>query len=158
MIVGGGPDEEKYKELVAEHALDERVIFIGQVDRSEVTKYRRMLDVFLMPSRSEGLGNAGLSALASRIPLVATQVGGLAEYVYDPEHNPDKEPNAWVVEPDSPDQIAAAVERILNEPEEVQRRSKNGHRMVVRHYQWDNIATDMREKVFTRLFEAGNHD
>jgi len=151
LVVGGGPDEAKYKALVAEHGLEDRVIFAGHVDRSEVTKYRRMLDIFVMPSRSEGLGNAGLSAMASRIPVVATQVGGLAEYIFDAKRDPGRKPTAWAVDPDSPGQIAAAVQHILERPDEARIVVENANDMVTRHYQWDAIARDMREKVFSRL-------
>ncbi len=152
LVVGGGPDERAYKDLVAGLALEDRVIFIGQVDRSEVTKYRRMLDVFVMPSRSEGLGNVGLSAMASRTPVVATQEGGLAEYVFDATRNPDKSTTAWAVDKDSPEQIASAVQDIIDHPEKVATVTDSAHSMVTRHYQWDSVAKDMRKKVFAQLF------
>jgi glycosyltransferase involved in cell wall biosynthesis len=152
LIVGSGPDEGQYKELAKELGIESRVIFAGQVDRSEVTKYRRMLDIFVMPSRSEGLGNSGLSALASRIPMIATQEGGLAEYIFDKDRNPDKQPTAWAVDKNSPEQIAEKVQYILDHPEEVQQISENAHAMVVEKYQWDNISKDMRTKVLEKLF------
>jgi glycosyltransferase involved in cell wall biosynthesis len=153
LVVGGGQDEEKYKTLVKKLKLESRVIFIGQVDRSEVTKYRRMLDIFVMPSRSEGLGNAGLSAMASRIPLVATQEGGLAEYVFDAKRNPGKPATAWVVDKDSPEQIRDAVLQIRERPEETKKTITTAYDMVSRKYQWGSIAKDMRTKVFSKLFE-----
>ncbi len=151
LIVGGGADEMKYKNLVKELKLDNRVIFVGQVTRDEVTKYRRMLDIFVMPSRSEGLGNAGLSAMASGIPLIATQEGGLAEYVFDKKRNPDKSPTGWVVDKNSPKQIADAVEYILNNREEVKEVVENARDMVNKKYHWDMIAKEMREKVFSKV-------
>lgn len=152
LVVGDGPDEAKYRALVAECGLESRVIFTGHVDRSIVTKYRRMLDIFVMPSRSEGLGNAGLSALASHIPLVATREGGLAEYVFDTVYTPEVEQTAWVVDKDSPEQIADRVRYIMEHRSEVEHVSDTAQRMVRAHYQWDSIARDMREKVFARLF------
>jgi glycosyltransferase involved in cell wall biosynthesis len=153
LIVGGGQDEEKYKILVKELKLDKRVIFTGQVERSEVTKYRRMLDIFVMPSRSEGLGNAGLSAMASRIPLIATQEGGLAEYVFDAKRNPGKPATGWVVDKDNPEQIRDAIVAIGERPEEVKKIVTNAYDMVSRKFRWEQVAKDMQEKVFTRLFE-----
>ena len=151
LIVGGGPDENKYKELVKELKLEDRVVFIGQVDRSEVTKYRRMLDVFVMPSRSEGLGNAGLSSMASKIPFVGTQEGGLSEYVFDEKRNPDKSTTGWVVDKDSPEQIANAVQEIIDNPDKVKKVTETAYEMVNRSYHWDMIAKDMREKIFEKL-------
>ncbi len=153
LVVGGGPEEKKYKDLAKDLNLDDRVIFIGQVTRDEVTKYRRMLDIFVMPSRSEGLGNAGLSAMASNLPLIATQEGGLAEYVFDKKNNPDKKQTAWVVEKNSPKQIANAVKEIMDNPAKVKEVVKNANEMVNKKYHWDMITKEMREKVFEKLFK-----
>lgn len=154
LVVGGGPDEGLYRELVAKHALTDRVLFVGHVDRQVVTVYRRMLDIFVMPSRSEGLGNAGLSAMASGVPMVATREGGLAEYVFDPRYTPEREQTAWVVERDAPEEIAEQVRFIMTHPSEVRTVTEHARAMVLREYHWDGIAAAMRRNVFERLFAA----
>lgn len=151
LLVGGGPDEAMLKELVSELGLSHRVIFIGQVDRTEVTKYRRTGDIFVCPSRSEGLGHALLSAMASRLPVIATREGGFQEYIYDEAHNPDKEPTAWVVEKDNPEEIAAAVKDILSNPTKVKSITDRSYRMVFEEYNWENIAKEMRTRVFGKV-------
>ncbi|KND49411.1 MAG: 1,2-diacylglycerol 3-glucosyltransferase [Parcubacteria bacterium C7867-008] len=148
VIVGGGPDDAALKTLATELNLNERVIFIGPVDRSEVTAYRKASDIFVGPSRSEGLGNAFLSAMASRLPVVATREGGLAEFVFDEKYTPDKTPTAWVVEKDSPEQIAEAVKDILAHPEKVKQVTKNARVMVLENYDWDLVAKQMQERIF----------
>ena len=148
LIVGGGPDEAMLKDLAKELGVENRVIFTGQVDRSVVTAYRKVGDIFVCPSRSEGLGHALLSAMASRLPLIATQEGGLSEFVFDEKHNPDKKPTAWVVDKDNSEQIVEAVRDILANPEKVKTITKNAREMVVEKFDWDNIAKEMREKVF----------
>lgn len=154
LIVGGGSEEILLKNLVEELGLQERVIFTGPVDRSEVTIYRRVSDIFVMPSRSEGLGNAGLSAMASRIPMIATQEGGLAEYVFDEKRNPDKPTTAWAVDPDSPEQIAEAVKDIMDHPEKVKKITERAHTMVKEKFDWNTIASNMRDRVFSKLFDV----
>jgi glycosyltransferase involved in cell wall biosynthesis len=151
LIVGGGSDERMLKELTQELHLEDRVIFTGQVTRDVVTKYRKAADIFVAPSRSEGLGNAFLSAMASRLPVVATQEGGLAEFIFDTKHNPTKEPTAWVVSKDSPEQIAEAVKDILNNPEKVQKVTGTARKMVEEQYDWDMIAKEMRSSVFSKV-------
>jgi glycosyltransferase involved in cell wall biosynthesis len=148
IAVGSGGDESSLKKLAKDLGVAERVIFTGQVDRNVVTLYRRAADIFVAPSRSEGLGNAFISALASRLPLVATQVGGMADYVFDESHNPEKQPTAWVVNPNSSDQIAAKVQEIIANPGKAKRISDFARKMVEEKYDWDVIARDMREKVF----------
>ncbi len=151
LIAGGGPDEQMLKDLVQELQLQERVVFLGALERDDVPKYRNNVvsDAFVHPSRSEGLGNSVLSAMAGRLPVVATQVGGLADFIFDERSN--RSATAWAVEPDQPEQIAAAVRDIMARPEEVAIRTQNARTMVEREYHWDQIAKDMKEKVFLKL-------
>ncbi len=151
LAVGAGEDEEMLKKLVKKLNLEDRVIFTGRVDRGVVTLYRRASDIFVAPSRSEGLGNAFISALASKLPLIATQVGGMADYVFDKKHNPDKEPTAWVIDPDSPDQIVEKVKEVLASPEKAKEISAHARKMVEEKYDWDIIAKKMQKKVFNKV-------
>jgi len=148
LVVGDGPDEVMLKNLSQELGVEKRVIFTGRVDRSEVTKYRKAADIFICPSRSEGLGHALLSAMASRLPVIATQEGGLAEFIFDAQKNPDKETTAWAVDKDSPEQIVTAVKDILASPAKVKKITDTARKMVETKYNWDMIAKDMRDKIF----------
>lgn len=143
LLVGDGDDKNMLKHLARELGLEDRVIFVGRVDRNEVSKYRQISDIFVCPSRSEGLGNAFLSAMASRLPVIATQEGGLKEFVSDK--------TAWVVAKDSPEQIAAAVKDILASPQKVADITERAHQMVSQEYNWDLVAKKMREKVFAKI-------
>jgi len=153
LVVGDGEDEKLLKDLTKELKLENRVIFTGRVDRSEVTKYRRISDIFVAPSRSEGLGNAFLSAMASRLPVVATQEGGLADFIFDAKRNPNQPTTAWAVDKDSPEQIAEAVKDILDHPEKVKAITDRAREMVFNKYNWDMIARDMQQKVFNRILK-----
>ena len=151
LAVGQGEEEQMLKALTKELQLEERVIFTGQVDRTVVTKYRLASDIFVMPSRSEGLGNAGLSALASRLPFITTAADGLAEYSFATDSESPYGRTAWVVPIDNPPAIAAAVQDILTHPEEAKRVADNARRMVVEVYNWDVIAKQMQTEVFKKL-------
>lgn len=151
LVVGDGPDEQMLKNLAKELNLENRVIFTGRVDRSEITKYRKASDIFVCPSRSEGLGNAFLSAMASRLPVIATQEGGLAEFIFDAQKNLNKEATAWAVDKDSPEQIVSAVKDILANPEKTKKITDTARQMVETKYNWDIIAQDMRDKMFNNI-------
>ena len=148
LIVGDGPDDAMLKSLAEELHVSHRTIFTGKVDRSVVTQYRRAADIFVCPSRSEGLGNAFLSAMASRLPVIATQEGGLAEFIFDEKHNPNKPVTAWVVDKNNSDQIAEAVKDILAHPEKVEEVTRHAREMVLERFDWDKIGVQMREKIF----------
>lgn len=154
VIVGGGDESGMLKELTKELNLEHRVIFVGKVDRSVVSNYRKASDIFVCPSRSEGLGNAFLSAMASKLPVIATQEGGIKEFLFDKKHNPDKTETGWVVDVDSPEQIAEAVKNILANPKKVAQIGEDARAMVLRRFNWDMIAKDMQEKVFDRMFNT----
>ena len=150
-IVGGGPDESMLKALSAELQLSHRVHFLGALERDDVPKYRNrvVMDIFVHPSRSEGLGISVLSAMAGRLPVIASRVGGLADFIFD---GTDGRPaTAWAVEPDAPEQIAAAVKDIMEHPQKVKERTDTARAMVEAEYQWDEVGKDMKEKEFNQL-------
>jgi glycosyltransferase involved in cell wall biosynthesis len=149
LIVGGGPDEQSLKDLAAELKLDDRVIFAGQVERSEVSKYRLAGDIFVGPSRSEGLGNAFLSAMACRLPVVATQEGGISDFLFDAKRNPQAGTTGWAVDKEDPEQIAQAVLDILAHPEVVDEVTSRARKMVEEEYDWDIVAKKMKDEVFS---------
>lgn len=154
VLVGGGSDEDMLKDLVKELHLEDRVIFTGQVDRSVVSMYRRASDIFVGPSRTEGLGHAFLSAMASRLPVISTQEGGIIEFLHDEKRNPDVPTTGWAVDKDNPEQIAEAVKEVLANPEKTKKIIETAHKMVIEKFNWDIIAVDMRKKVFERAFNA----
>ena len=80
-IVGAGPMRADLQKLVENLGLVDRVHFLGR--RSDVPKIMRAADVFVQSSRFEGFGIAALEAMASGLPVIATQVGGLADVVGD---------------------------------------------------------------------------
>ena len=153
LIAGDGEDREMLENLTKELGVEDRVVFLGALERDDVPKYRNTIvsDIFVHPSRSEGLGNSVLSAMAARLPVVATQVGGLADFIFDENINVGRETTAWAVEPDQPKQIAAAVTEIMNDKEKVSRVTENARHMIEQEYHWDRVAADMKSKVFSKL-------
>lgn len=151
LVVGGGPDEEALKALTTELKLEDRVIFTGQVERNVVTQYRMASDIFVGPSRSEGLGNAFLSAMACRMPVIATQVGGIADFLFDAKRNPEQGTTGWAVDTESPEQIAEAVKDILAYPEKVKEVTERARKMVEEEYDWDIVARRMKNEVFDTI-------
>lgn len=81
VLVGSGRDETRLRSAAA--GLD-NVIFTGQVDN--VGDYLAAFDIFLFPSRHEGLGSILLDALEAGLPVVATAVGGIPEIIRDGEN------------------------------------------------------------------------
>lgn len=154
VVVGEGPDRQQLETLARTLGVESRVQFVGHVDRNETAKYRKVCDIFVLPSRSEGQGISFLSTMLSGIPVIATQEGGLADFLFDAKRNPNTPTTGWAVDRDSPEQIAEAVKEILGNPDRAHTVTETARRMVIEKYNWDTIARDMREKVFGKVFST----
>lgn len=155
VILGIGPDEKALKTLSEKLGVSKRVRFLGQVSHKEMPKYLKACDVFIRPSRSEGMGNSFVEAMAAGLPVIATQEGGIADFLYDEKKNPDKPVTGFAVEKDSPEQIASQVKNIMEHSEKVRAVVATAKAMVVEKYDWEKIARDMQEKVFAPLLKLG---
>ena len=157
IILGTGPLEAELKEQSRISKLEARTLFLGQIRHDELPKYLKACDIFIRPSRSEGMGNSFVEAMAAGLPVIATQEGGIADFLFDEKRNPDKPITGWAVDPDSPEQIAEAVKAIMAHPEKMRAVIATAQAMVAEKYDWDIIAKDMRERVFMPLLERGDN-
>lgn len=151
LCVGDGEERESLESLAQELGVADRVIFTGQVDRTMTAKYRKISDIFVLPSRSEGQGISFLSTMVSGLPMIATQEGGIADFLFDAKRNPDKPTTGWAVDVDRPEQIAEAVKDILAHSDIAQKVTKNASKFAHEHYDWDVIAKDMEGQVFRNV-------
>ena len=79
VLVGDGPEYGRTRELVDSLGLADAVRYVGVVD--EVAPLLEAADVLLLPSETESFGLVALEAMASGVPVVASDVGGLPEVV-----------------------------------------------------------------------------
>jgi glycosyltransferase involved in cell wall biosynthesis len=80
-IVGSGPNERRLRELAQKEGVTDQITFAGLVE--DPRSFLEGADLFVLPSRQEGFSNALLEAMASGLPVVATDVGGNAEALED---------------------------------------------------------------------------
>jgi len=153
-VFGTGPDEEALRSLARECGVANRVDFRGHADHDDLPRYLAASDIFIRPSRSEGMGNSFIEAMSASVPVIATQEGGIADFLFDAVRNPERESTGWAVDADSPLQIAAAVGHIMAHPEEVRTVTVRARAMVVEQYDWETVVRAMRERVFARVPEG----
>jgi len=155
LIYGIGPDENKLRSLAKELGVKDRARFMGQLGHNEMPLILTACDIFIRPSRSEGMGNSFVEAMAVGLPVIATQEGGIADFLFDEQRDPSKETTGWAVDANSPEQIALAVEDILARPEKVTQVRATARTMVLDRYSWDTVAKDIRT-LFVRMLGDSN--
>ena len=106
LLVGQGELEQVLKAEVVKRNLDAHVRFLGF--RSDVPALLSLLDVFVLPSLSEGLSMALLEAMAAGKPVVATKVGGNSELVLDGD-------TGFLIDSESPESISDRVVEVLRD-------------------------------------------
>jgi glycosyltransferase involved in cell wall biosynthesis len=154
VVYGTGPDEATLKMLIADLGVEDRVFLQGHLSHKDMPLVLQSCDIFIRPSRSEGFGASFVEAMAAGVPVIATQEGGIADFLFDEKRNPGIPTTGWAVDKDAPEQIAAAVLDIMGRPEKVRDVVERARRMVSEKYDWDIIAKSMYDKVFLPLFNT----
>ena len=130
VIAGSGEDEVKLKERAVKFG--QRVLFLGHIDHEQLPRVLKTADVFCRPSRSEGLGNVFLEAMAVGLAVVATPVGGIVDIVKDNE-------TGLLAQPANPASVAEKIQAIRADSALRSRLVENGLRLS-QSYGWDKIA------------------
>lgn len=136
LIAGIGPLESNLKLQVQKAKLEKRVTFLGFIDNEKLSGYLHSSDIFVRPSLSEGMGISFLEAMAVGLPVVATTVGGIADFLEDGV-------TGYVCEVKNPESIAWAVERIVADKTKANEVIERAKRMVENRYTWEKIAPEM---------------
>jgi glycosyltransferase involved in cell wall biosynthesis len=127
LLIGDGPLRTRLQAVAARDSMG-TVVLTGSMPQERIAGYLRAANLLCLPSLNEGLPNVVVEALASGIPVVATDVGGLKELIV-PERN------GLLVPPSRPDLLADALGRAAVTEWDT-------HQIVdaVRDYTWDSLA------------------
>lgn len=121
-LVGDGPLLQQMQERVAVQNMTSSVILHGS--SAQVREHMRAAQLFVLSSVSEGTPNALLEAMACGLPVVATRVGGIPDLVQDAVHG-------VLIQPRDYNALAAAMLRILENPEDAMRMGRAGREHVI---------------------------
>jgi glycosyltransferase involved in cell wall biosynthesis len=139
LVCGGGSQHDALRRLAADLGIADRVRFIGE--QPQVADVLAALDVFVMPSRHEGLGVAVLEAMAMSLPVIASAVGGIPEAVKPRE-------TGLLVPPDDPAALAAALNELLRDVEKAKRMGVAGRERVLAEFSMEEMASQ-----YERLYD-----
>lgn len=144
IISGTGPDEKYLKDLALKtfgENFSEKIIFTGEISEEEKWTFLSLSDIFMMPARNiagdyEGFGIVFLEAGLLSKPVIAGKSGGISDAVVDGL-------NGLMVNPESPEDIAQAILKLIENPELAQKLGGSGQERAVNDFNWSNQAKEI---------------
>ncbi|MEO8249783.1 MAG: glycosyltransferase family 4 protein [Burkholderiales bacterium] len=130
-IAGSGPQEQRLLQLSQQLDVAASVHFAGRLDRDQIAGLYREADIMLNSSVADNMPNSILESLASGVPVVSTNVGGIPFLVEDGK-------TALLVAPRDPQALAHAAELLLDDPVLRHRLSSAGVEEAQR-YTWERV-------------------
>ncbi len=141
LVAGAGPQAEWLSEETNKH-IPGKIVQLGHLEKEKLADYYANCDIFVHPNPREPFGIAPLEAMASGVPVVAPNAGGLLSYATNA--------NAWLVAPTA-ENFVGAVREISENPELRARKVKNAFEAVRSNTR--EISTDNLIATYERLFD-----
>ena len=141
LVVGDGPLRLELEKGAKKSGVLERVIFVGEIAHNNILPYLKASDIFVRPSLSEGFGNSFVEAMAAGLPVIATPVGGIVDFIENGQ-------TGLLCKVNNPESIAEQVTKLLESPDLGHDLVSNASSLVREKYDWEIIANRMKNEVF----------
>ncbi|MEK7521066.1 MAG: glycosyltransferase family 4 protein, partial [Patescibacteria group bacterium] len=136
LIAGSGWQEEELKKTAKESGVENGVEFLGGVAPEKIPGLLAEADIFVRASRSEGLGNSFLEAMAAGLPVIGTPVGGIPDFLKDGE-------TGLFAKVGDAEDLARKINLLLTNERLRNQIAATGQKLVWENYSWDKIARKM---------------
>lgn len=133
-LIGDGGKEKEYREIIRANKLN--VELIPNLPQKELRKHLDACDLFCMPSRSESFGITAVEAMACGVPVVASNIGGLAENIIDGF-------NGYLFKTESVEALRSATEKARSTDWSKEDIAK----WTAEHFSWDKWATEVLQMI-----------
>ncbi|MDP2669381.1 MAG: glycosyltransferase family 4 protein [bacterium] len=144
IIAGDGPEKKSLMEFSEALDLKDRVEFLGHVPYENLIKLYSGADIFVRPSRSEGLGSSFLEAMAAGLITIGTPVGGITDYLWEGS-------TGFLAIPDNVDSLVEAIRTALVlAPSRKAQIIGNARALIRTKYLWSDVALKTKN-VFIKL-------
>lgn len=117
---------------------------IGRIPLADVAEQYRRASVFCLPTWLEPFGIVFIEAFAHRLPVVATRVGAIPDFVIPGE-------SGYLVEPGARDCLAQALTALLDDPDRCRAFGARGYDIVRENYTWEKVGRRMRQTIAASL-------
>lgn len=125
MIAGEGPLCDHLKNLITNYHLQEKVYLLGFIN--DVGSFLKSIDLFVLPSKSEGLGSVLLQAMTAKKPIIASNIGGIPDLIKN-------QITGVLVPVGDSESIAKSIVRLKNNPKIKMQYADNAFKYVERFY------------------------
>lgn len=142
VLAGDGPEANSLKRLAYSLGIADRVEFLGY--RKDVCNLLDNVDLYVAPSRSEGLSNSILEAMAAGVPVVATDVGGNRELLNDV---------GYIVNPNDPAALAKTIASAIADSDTTTKLVSNARQRVAETYTLERMVT-AHERLYRQCLKA----
>ncbi|MBI5222046.1 MAG: glycosyltransferase family 4 protein [Candidatus Magasanikbacteria bacterium] len=115
VVIGEGPERENLESRIMNYELGDTIFLTGTIDNA--SQYLPAFDLFVLPSRKEGLPYTLLEAMAQGTPIIATNTGGVSSLIKDKE-------NGILVEPENSQQLSNALSWAIKNYREMKKRAE----------------------------------
>jgi len=137
VLVIAGDGKERAALAVRAKKYGKRIRFTGEVDHNTLAHYYNAADVFVRPSRTEGFGNVFIEAMSAGLPVVATPVGGIVDFIKDNE-------NGLLAQSEYPESVAEKI-NILAKNKTLRKTIAEKGKNTAAQYSWERIAAQYEE-------------
>jgi glycosyltransferase involved in cell wall biosynthesis len=120
---------------------------VGPVPLEKVNQYYMDASVFCLPTRLEPFGIVIVEAQSYKLPVVATKIGAIPDFIID-QHN------GYLVKPNDVESLAKSLNDLVSDPEKCHMFGENGYRLMKERYNWDKVGLQMRYHILPYL--SGN--
>lgn len=146
LLVGDGPDLRKLKEMAQELKLEGNFIAVGYQENPGL--YYQIMDVFCVPSAHEGFGLVAAEAMLHHLPVIASNVGGLANVVIDKE-------TGFLIPVNSPSAISQKLAILYSEKGMREKMGKSGYNRAKENYTSERYCLEIENLYLSLLTSKG---
>jgi len=144
VIIGEGPLRKSLEDMACRLDLDERVLFLGGLSKSEVFAYLQLADVFVLNSSYEGLPHVVLEAMIAGTPIVATDAGGTKEVI-------SNEKTGLLIPVGDANALRVAIERLLNDSNLVEDLIASARDYCLSSFSYSAMMVSLEETLFSKI-------
>jgi len=138
VMCGDGPERQEAEALASRLDVADQIDFVGKQPQSQIREYLSVADLLLVPSLTESFGLTALEAMACRVPVIATRVGGIPEVVEDGGCG-------YLFEIGDVDNMSEVAAKVLNDDLERERLGDRGREIAVSQFASERIIPQYEE-------------